>query len=324
MIDYTAFGSRLNKSIHTWPSPMRKDFRQYIRRLRGGDGTKTKHPVTKLSLPYWILLPIWLTEKYNQGRKSKPISRRFLNDVLWGQYCLFLTIRIQDDLYDKQADGFSLIFAADQFLIEAYDIFSGHMGNSKPFWKIYRDCLEETTHGIIEVDKLQQASNPRLKRILDGYSTVSSIFKIGSAAICCKAGRLRDYPKVAEFADGMAAVGQVFDDFQDIKEDLEGGKANYVARYLARGGKRTKATGNISLEKIAANMIITGNVDDLLNDLKTQIRDSELALAPLKIRNVSKYIKKHFESLDNISLSLHRERVRCLFGKRVTTNSRTM
>jgi hypothetical protein len=304
---------RLEKSLQSWPSAMTKDFRAYFRQLHERSREPTGYNKGTGKLPFWLLLPIWLTEKYNKKRTKNLLDTHFLNDILWGQYCLFLSIRIKDDLHDRQAESFSLIFGADQFLIEAYSVFSQYMRQATPFWDIYRGCLEETTRGIVNVDKLQRSPNTAPKRLRDGYANVSSLFKIASAAVCFQVDRTKDFSAVSTFADSVAIAGQILDDLQDIDEDLQRDRFNYAAIHLLRRSKKKHTHSKQALNRITENMLYTNGINSLLDEIDAHILTADKAAKSLRISEAEKYLQDYHEMLSSLRHSHHRERVKLIF-----------
>ena len=52
-------------------------------------------------------MPGWIAKE----KKTNVLNdQKFLEDILWAQYCIFLSVRILDDIYDKQAKDSNLIF----------------------------------------------------------------------------------------------------------------------------------------------------------------------------------------------------------------------
>jgi len=247
------------------------------------------------------------------GGKQDGDSRNFLNDILWGQYCLFLFVRIQDDLFDGQADSPSLLFASDQFLFEAECTFSNHFRCESPFWDIYRRCLQSTTRAIVYVDRLQQTQSSSPQKLLAEYAWVCAIFKVGSVAICAKFNRMKDFTRVAAFADEMAIAGQILDDLEDIEEDLQRKRFNYTTTFLLHYPKKRKSPRNETLRQIAENLLFTNVATKLFLELQRRLELADEALRPLQLMASRKYLRFYRQSLDNMENQLHRQRVKLLF-----------
>ncbi|MBN2356642.1 class 1 isoprenoid biosynthesis enzyme [candidate division KSB1 bacterium] len=182
-------------------------------------------------LPYWYFLPIWLVEKI-KAEKKVAFSAHFVRDVLWAQYCLFITIRMMDDLYDQQAEDPALPYAALLFKLEADRIFLRYFRSTSRFWVAYRQYVCRTISAIVKVDSLQQSGRTKPAEILSGYEEICSIFKIGSLAVCSYSKCRHLLPAVFVYADALAGAGQAMDDLEDLQQDLVRGRYNYIATFL--------------------------------------------------------------------------------------------
>ncbi len=301
--------TRLAQVAAIWPAAMQNDLRRYMRLWK--DRPETAGEAAADS--YWLLLPQWLAEKINGGRKRRAASDAFVNDILFGQYCLFLAVRIQDDLYDRHARRQSLIFITDQLLLEAGRIFIRHHRRSPGFWPLYHGCLEATTQGIVVADGLQKSmmADPRI--LLREYARVSSEFKIGSASICIRWNRTADWPAIAAACDRLAMATQIIDDLQDIMEDLHRGRINYAAQVLAGGSYSSDA----SLERlpgiIAENMAYSDGLSTLMSEIDKNLRWARRLLRPLGIPAAETYIGEMRDSIMTMRKALHIKRVQFVF-----------
>lgn len=236
-----------------------------------------------------------------------------MRDVVWGQYCLFLSVRIKDDLLDGQTAHAELLFPADRFLAEAVMVFSGRMKGADLFWELFWDLLERTNRGIVAVGELQCKPRPSPKRLAEGYADVSSIFKVGSAAVCIKAGRLSDLPLIEAYADCLAVVGQILDDLDDIEEDLKTGRYNYATAVFLKGEKRwptpTRAVG-----AVARNALYTNRFHDLLGDLTARLNTAADIAERLHLPAARRLAEGYRRSLATLGREFHRRRVAQVFG----------
>src|SRR3970040_1869538 len=94
---------RLESCLRSWPKRLAADFRCYQNSLRRVETGRSARHATKIQGPYWILLPCWLLDLYQRQDMRPRWKTDFLSDITWAQYCLVLSIRIQDDLLDGQA-----------------------------------------------------------------------------------------------------------------------------------------------------------------------------------------------------------------------------
>ncbi len=293
---------------------MAAGFRRYLTNFRRKQVARRDRNARIHNHPYWISLPSWLLAAYRRERRGEIRSTKFLNDILWAQYCLFLSVRIQDDLFDRQADSLSLIFISDQFQVEAELAFSHYFGRKSTFWDVYRNCLQSTTRAIIRVDTLQRTPRANPETLLGEYAKVSAIFKVGSAALCDRFHRMNDFSRIARFADEMAIVGQILDDLEDIDEDLQRNRFNYVASVLLPSRPK-KTVPRKLLGQIAENLLFNGGLNNILNKVRRHLRLAHEALDPLKIRAPTKFIASYQNAVDKMENDLHRQTVSLIFGR---------
>jgi hypothetical protein len=306
--------SRLESSMRTWPQAMRRDFRVYIRRFQcSPDAAPATHETG--ARPYWLLLPVWLAAAYNKSAPpSGKIRKRTLNDVLWGQYCIFLSVRITDDLFDRQASSTTLLFAADQFMADGCNILFGHAGHSGRFRRSFTKSLNTTLKSIIEVDTMQRRARVPLKAMRAGHARVSSIFKIGSAAVCRLADRWRDFSRVDTACDKLAIAGQIIDDFQDIDEDLRDGRINYAARFLLGTTQGARPESGDTRRRLARRLLFSNRTDRLVAHISEHVQAAHDDLAPLRLGQTEAYCADYQRSLERMRGGINRERLRQICG----------
>ncbi len=303
---------RLEEFISSWPNSMAGDLRLYLRDLHRRASFHQKTTAGAYCPPYWIPLPRWLAKKYRKSARSPNIMQRFISDVIWGQYCLFLFVRIQDDLYDGQAEFPSLIYASDQFLFEAEAVFSRYFTRTSPFWGIYRHCLRMSTRAIVQVDRLQRSAHAKGGILLEEYAEVASIFKIASSAVCIRARRMKDFVRLVRLADELAKASQILDDLEDVLEDLERKRFNYASVVLLQdAGKRMARRDPAAL--VAESLWLRRGLKDLLSEVRRHLTRAQKAIEPLGIAEMNKYLADYGSSLDRLEADLHRERVRIFF-----------
>ena len=305
----------LRRFVNSLPQPSAGDFLRYRKTLLRKRGSQNIRKRALLSRPYWLLLPVWLTAAYSRNSKQHKRNNLFLNDVLWGQHCLFLFVRIQDDIFDRHVESSSLIFTSDQFLLEAQKIFSKYFHHSSAFWNFYRKFLKDTTLAIPLVDNFQRSSNSHAKKLLTGYAQINAIFKIGSAAVCLYFGRMKDFSYIEKFADEMAIASQILDDLQDINEDLKRKRFNYVTSIIMKG----KAKGRMSRDKISElvvkKLMFTSVGDELLVDVRRRFNHASDYLHIMGIAEAKRVFKAYDKALQQMQISFHRKKVQFIFSK---------
>ena len=217
---------------------------------------------------------------------------------------------MRDDVLDRQAAGSGLVFVADAFLVEAERAFAKHVRQDE-FWAFFRHALEQTAHGILEVDALQRRGRGSLEPILTAYTRVSAILKVGSAAVCLPRDRHADFACVERFADHLAIAGQLVDDLEDVQEDLGDGRCNAAARVLVA---RVRPTDRIANGRIARAIVDGDRLRALLSLVEAHIAAARTALAPLRIAEAERFTRRIEQDMVRIRRELHRARVRAVFN----------
>jgi hypothetical protein len=309
---------RLEKLIRSWHPCLTTDFREVLESRSVTSSRGAADPASEHKQPYWLLLPRWLASVYRNDAGSKASHRRFVEDILWGQYCLFLCVKIHDDLYDQHTKRLSLVYAGDEFLLEAHRIFSLHFGTSSSFWNFFYSSLRESLQAIVALNNLQFGGNARRADVLKYYGKEYSLCKIGTYAICLQAKRRKDFSRVAAFSDQMAIVGQVLDDLQDMKKDIEDGRLNYAASFLFHYGTNRKRRSRQPVRRISRNLLVTDASTKLFRELRGRVGLAEDLIRPLKLPDASRYLESYRRSLNNMEAHLHRGRVKHIFGTRAT------
>jgi hypothetical protein len=289
---------RTRAFVRSTPAPARQITGRYFR-SRG-----SRRRPKGWTDPYWLLLPHWLADKFN----GPP--RRVVDDLLWGQYCLFAYVRMRDDVMDRQATGASLVFAADGFLVEAERVFAQHV-REEAFWAFFRRALERTAHGILEVNARQRRAGGSLPPMLAAYARVSEIFKVGSAAICLPERRRKELVRVERFADELAIAGQLLDDLEDVREDLADGRWNGAARILLAHIPPAQRSADHHL----ARALVSGRpLETLLAVVERHTQTAGRAVAPLRLPGADQYVERIAREMADLRAQLHPARVRAVFG----------
>jgi hypothetical protein len=240
-----------------------------------------------------------------------PISARIVEDVLWGQFCLFLFVRMQDDVFDGHEPDRRLIYAADQFLFEAERTFGRHFARSSRFWSLFHDALEASTRSIVRVDGMQRVADGRPEDLLKGYAEVAAIFKVGTAAVCIKTRRLTDLDALSRFADEMSMAGQIVDDLEDVEEDLRRGRFNYVAKRLLAG--RT-ATSDEALPLLTREIVVADGAFRVLSEAESHVQRATAALDDIDCQAARAQATESLRSLAHFKSRLHRRSVEMVLG----------
>jgi hypothetical protein len=183
-----------------------------------------------------------------------------------------------------------------------------------PFWKIYRDCLQQSTRAITQVDRLQRSAHTKGEKLLEEYAAVSSIFKVASAAICFRVHQMKDFAYLTRFADELAKASQILDDFEDVVEDLERKRFNYAAIVLLRGAVQ-KITQCDPIKLIAESLLFKKGPRDILDEVRQHLKRAQKVVEPLGIAEIKEYLTGYEAVLDRLESDFHGERVKLFFSR---------
>lgn len=262
--------------------------------------------------PPWVLFPIWLDEAWRTDR-SRAGHDHTLAEILWGQYALFLYIRIQDDLLDGQQKDLRMLFAADRFLLESVAAFRGLPLNEE-FHRFYFACLHETVHGVLEVLCRESTPGQFQKQDLGLHAQVGAIFRVGVAAVCQLHGRAPEFSRLSALLDQVAVFSQLGDDLKDAAGDLQVGRFTWVANVLLGVTPGEVMTSAEQGERLGMGL---RNPERGLTVLAELRRTADAALdllpnsAPPALRDWTRQLGHEVEVLDRC---MHEARVRDVFG----------
>jgi len=259
-------------------------------------------------MPYWLLIPQWLPARSGMTTQA---NRRFLLDVLTGQLCAFLAVKIHDDVFDRQTKDLALIYAADQLLLSAAAAFEPYFSSRSTFWSFMRDSLKKTFNAISDVDHAQVHGYGAARSAARSTAGMYAVCNLATYAVCLRAGRRRMYPRIQQCTDEIACVGQYLDDLEDIKVDLRRGRLNYAGSVL--GGKRAHGKSNV-LRMVARGALVEGRSDTFLSMLHGHIVRAARYAGLSGIPELIDLVKTHSDLLDSIEYSLHSRRVKFVLG----------
>jgi hypothetical protein len=289
--------ARLAAFVRSWPRTLGVNVPRHVRPAKS-----VRRADRRVASPPWVLLPICLHES------AIGTSKAFLSDVLWGQFCLFEFVRMQDDVLDGQAASPRLLFVADEFLLESERVFRRHLSQDR-FWRFYRKSLLATTRGVLDAHRLQTRGGvPRHSWHV--YAEVASIFKVGAAAICMSHGLDRAFLRTSRFMDHIAIADQLIDDLDDIDEDLRHGRINAAARWILGPSVRVEQARS----RIGELAFRTDRVNTLLGHVRTHVDCARRVLAPLKFSAAARYLHVFGRHVDAIERRVHHARVDALMA----------
>lgn len=247
--------------------------------------------------PYWFLLPVWLSRQSACSQHRQRLPRSFLDDVQWGQYCLFRAVRIRDDLFDGHVRGARLYQVSDLLLIESKRAFARHFSRSSPFWKGFEASFLQTLEGIRSVKKAQRSGTTNGKELLGTYASVCAIFSVSALAVCCRLRCMRHFATVRKFCDAMARAGQLLDDFLDMREDLERREVNAATAFflelvLASESGSVSAYGGYS-----DGAVFRRGVEGVFGQVEKQLDVAGKAIHALECAGGKRYLRTYRRSV---------------------------
>jgi hypothetical protein len=275
---------RLQHRRDRWPTRARVAVQKYL----APTSSRTSRSARRRADPIWLRLPAWLAAR---GRNS--MDRTFLSDVQWGQYCLFLFVRIHDDVFDRHVTDPVFVYAADLLLIDSERAFARQFGKSA-FWPFYRDSLNTTLTAILEANALERRPQGLGGADTRVHARVASIFKVGAAAVCIKAGRPADLRRVGPFLDHLAIVSQMIDDLKDLRDDAIDGRRNSIATAIADPRRGLNA---------------------VVSDMRRHLRAALAAIKPLKLPAAERHVAELLHGVEVLGLGVHRMQVRAVFSR---------
>lgn len=272
--------------------------------------------------PDWILIPIWLDQAWARRRSASRIGAA-LARILWGEYALFLSIRIQDDLFDEHRDDRRLLFVADRFLLESLESFQRFAELDDAFWAFYRSCVRDTVDGILEVGRLETEAGRFTRGHLGLHSRVGAIFKVGAAAVSRLRGHDRDMAWLSRLQDQLAIVSQIRDDLQDVAPDLKGGRFTWVGNTLLQARAGESIAPDQRARRLAAGFMIPERAAVIVEEMRRTVRAAAAAVPESAPRPIHDLVHKLTATPDEVERHMHEARVRWVFGDAVAEGQPT-
>lgn len=292
---------RLRRTVRTWDPALARAWTAYVSarknlpaRLNDDEG------------PYWLRVPRWIAR-----RCSARMGRRFLDDVLFGQSCAFLAVKIHDDLFDGHVADRSLLFAADHLLLASREAFEPHFPGDGEFWNSFNGSFRRTLNAVIAVDECQLHGHPghaaAAALVRQGYS----VCNIGSYAVCRRAGKQRLFAAVARCTGEIAVVGQFLDDLEDMNDDYRRGRVNYAAWVLLGSSRRGRRRG---VNRKFPRLLLDGTGDRWFAMLRAHVRRAEVLAAQTGISELSGHVREYGQAVATAERLLHRSSVDLVFS----------
>lgn len=258
-------------------------------------------------LPDWLTLPVDLHEAWAHKRTLKRVAE--LGDVLWAQYALFLYIRLQDDLLDRQQDDLRLLFVADRFLLESLACIE-----QPELWSFYRARLRETVDGILEVRRLE--ARPGLFTIdhLGLHAQVSGILKVAAASVAVLCGHPGEIGWISALMDRLAVFSQICDDVSDLVQDLEAGRFTWVANVLLHAEGEEHIGVDERMRRLADELFDGKRRAMVLDEMRKVARAAASSVPPSAPRRIHDLARALQVKTDDLDRMWHEASVRRVFA----------
>lgn len=234
--------------------------------------------------------------------------------MLWGQYALFLYIRIQDDLLDRQREDLRWIFVADRFLLESLESFHRCAALGGGFWTFYWACVRETVEGILRVRRLEMRPGTFRARHLSLHASVSAIFKLGAAAVCHLHGRIGAMRWVAAVQDQHAVMSQILDDLEDLPQDLRDDRFTWVANTLLGARPGEHIGEREQARRLSDGLLRPERWGAIVGGLRRAAEAAAAAMPRSAPRTVRTLVRGLQTRVGGIERQLHQARVRWVLG----------
>lgn len=312
-------GAELIEKTRTWPEVLATGLAEYLQSACWGEISESPRASGGSEEdPYWLLLPVWLARKYEGTDTLDQEVERFLSQVLWGQWTLFLSFRLQDDLYDGDARSPPLVLVANLLRLESERAFETYFAGDRAFWSYFRSWQEDTYGAAAEIDAAQLSQQGIDVSQLELYAKASSVFKVGAAAVCLERGDGSDLALVGRFADRLASAGQILDDLVDLQRDLERGRRNLAASSLS-----TECSSEVGIrraqQEILRSILWSSGAEPVLGLIRTQLDEAMILARELSLPAAQTLVEEALDSLHLVAAALHRLRVHSVLGNLLET-----
>jgi len=264
--------------------------------------------------PAWISLPICLDQGWAVER-SEPLPGDVLAEILWGQYALFLCIRLQDDLLDGARDDLHLILLADHFLMESLHAFQRFPDLDHKFWAFYRQSVRDTVNGYLEVERLEQEPGRFKRAHLGLHAQVSAILKLGAAAVGRLHARDQDLAWISRFQDQLAVFNQIGDDLEDLVPDLGDGRFTWVANTILAAKAGESLSPDERIRRLGEGFMLPERGEAIVEELRCTAQAAASEVPDSAPQAIHDLVQGLYANVDELDESMHEARVRRVFGE---------
>ena len=300
--------ARTGDLLSRWPRSASSAYTRYLDSPRTAGGLTRRQSFSAGSQPYWLLVPAWLLLRGDSASENRRRHESFLKDILWGQYCLFRSVRITDDLLDGHVRGRHLHRAADLLLKESRRAFALHFGPRSPFWRFFESSLARTVNGIRTAAHLRLRDNTDLAQLFDVYPRVCAIFSVGARAVCLRMHERHLIPALERFCSAMARAGHLLDDLLDLKEDGAAGKFNAaMAIFMREISSGPHVQNGDTIEPRAAYLRAASKI---FRRVHRELNVADRSMRTLRCREGARYIRLYRRSVDDLRRSVEESAAR--------------
>ncbi len=242
------------------------------------------------------LPPYWVPLAAAYGR-AEHIPGRTIDDLLWATTCLSFAVRIQDDVFDHDADAGISLFAAPLLQKEADLLLARYFPPASAFWPAYTGMIGTTIDGIARTAEIHRNPRASIATVARMYMRECAIFAIPLAAVAAIAHRRRVPQYLMEAANHCALVGQAVDDLTDIQEDLQREKVNLAALFLIGDRRPTgPRTGPLQVH-IAQRILFSNRMAAFFSYLRKHLDKAGSLLHDARMDDAEAYISSYRAAL---------------------------
>ena len=246
---------RLRLLLASWPETARRHSGEALARFTRDPGGCS--PRRWSNHPGWLVIPEWLFHRHVTTEPGRNTHRKFLEDIVFAQYCLFLFVRLQDDLLDDLEKNVNSTFISQLLYLESERLFQERLADEPDFKKIRLALIRKTILTALQAQSTQTSPETTPEELLKLNADLASVLHVGTAAICMRFGDRSEWGRLERILTELALAGQILDDLADLEEDLRAGRFSYVAKILV-GLSRTTVASAAEAVPVVAEQLIRG------------------------------------------------------------------
>lgn len=255
-------------------------------------------------LPHWIALPVLYAE-CTRCAYAYELRGRVLRGLLWGQFCMFLAVRLLDDLADGQAADAALAGAAWDAMAEADRAFAASLGDDGRARA--RAALAGSLRAIPRTAALQALARPPLGALLRTYRQVNALFKPVPHFLALRNGEPAHARALARCYDALATGLQLLDDIEDLRGDFRAGRRNAVIAAVVDDYPEFR----IPESGLVLPLFPHDSISCIVARARVCFDKAAATTRPVDIPAVTRFVRSYAASLEQAERNAKR-RVRCV------------